>query len=238
MQRDILDKEIIEIEKVIEPNQKEINKFDKEHEELQKLDRQFYEQIGLVIADKKKEEKDFRDASFNHTKNSAAVKELQYQKDVIYQEAERYLFQVQESERIREEIKDRVNPNLAKIQNCKALKAYLEGFLVSSDIGEVKQVTYSKNKEAAALISAIRAPAKKKKGARNQKANQQNLSHSLATIQQFTAANVNPPRNVSEIPDLLKSLQEQIDQLEVTFINVEVTIDIQPDGKVVFRSVI
>ena len=164
--------------------------------------------------------------------------DLEYQKNVIYCEAERTMVQVLEGLKKIGEIKERVNPHQKEIQSAQALIQYLETLLdQADDKKEEQKIKKGKtvNQAELALIASCKATNKKGKKNRKEqsaKAKSSNLTHSLLTISQFSELDLTAPTKLSEIPEIIKLLQEKVNNWKASFVNASVNFNIREDGTV------
>lgn len=229
-QKEVLNSEIDQLVVQTLPNQNQVNQFIKDIKELTQQDRTLSQEIQGLIRNQKALKSDFYNSKNVFYTQTQESKEFTYEKNLIYQDAERVMFQIQETERQIGEIKTRTNPNIKNINSSKALVSYLETLVKESNQEANTQTSArptSSNKQYADMIASVRG-APKKKGKKT--AHITNLSHPFEAVAQFSSLDLIPPKTIDQIPDLIKKLKDNIQQMESSFFAAELDIQVNPNG--------
>ncbi|OHT02856.1 hypothetical protein TRFO_06890 [Tritrichomonas foetus] len=242
--------EINKINKEIDDFREKRNNAFETRKSLKNESQKFYDQIEIFrgkIAElkkeveAKKEEKQTFQNAFNkqfdeYRKKLQEKSDLEYQRNVIYCEAERIMNQVRQGLAKIGEIREKVNPHQKEIQDASSLVQYLEHLQDSAEQKEAEsKVVHGKaeDQKILDLIASCKATKKAKRQQKEQpKPKAQTITHSLQTVAQFGDLNLTAPTKIEEIPELVKKLREMIKGWEATFIKANVAFNVKEDGSV------
>lgn len=194
--------------------------------------RELIQQQKALREEENKTRKEYYDNVEQYRKKLQEITELEFQKKVIYREAERIMLQIEEGQKKIGEIQERVNPHQKQIDTAKSLIVYLEEIQIK-DKEETKVVVKTSkgnNKETMALINSLRKPQKGKQ--QRAKKNVVSLTHSLDAMAQFATVDVQAPKKASEIPEIVEMLKQKVSAWESEFVKATVNFAISEDGKV------
>lgn len=250
-QRDALTKEIEAIKTELTPLYKERTDLQNEIEALYQqnkghamdnspFERQILdcrEEIRKLNKEKREAEKQkqnmgttFHRNRIEHQERINKCLEIQYQMDLIYQEAESYMLQIWEKEQQIALPSKRNDPVLKKIKEGKALIAYLEN--LGSDPKTDQKNVHGKQIDASTSELLASFASKRQKKQKTQKKKNAKLQHSFETLGQFAELGLTAPTSEKQIQESIQAIQRVIEQISSTQVKAQLGFKVDDHGRI------